>query len=71
MFRPAALLSLLLAFALGWGAAGAQAAPYSTHSMVQSCCTPFAQKKTLFAEASAMGARYVRLDVSLEGTFDY
>ena len=70
MFRPATLL-LLLTITLGWGAASARAAPYSAHSMVQSCCTPFAQKKSLFAEAKAMGARYIRLDVSLEGTFDY
>jgi polysaccharide biosynthesis protein PslG len=70
MLRPATLL-LLITLAFGWAAAGAHAAPYSAHSLVQSCCTPFAQKKSIFAEAKAMGARYIRLDVSLEGTFEH
>ena len=38
--------------------------------MVNTCCTPYAQKARLFAEAKAMGARYIRLDVVLDGIFD-
>jgi hypothetical protein len=64
------LLLLLLTISLDSGAVSASATPYSAHSMAQSCCTAFAQKKRLFAEAKAMGARYIRLDVSLEGTFE-
>jgi hypothetical protein len=69
MFRPALLL--LIAIASIWPAANAQAlSPYSAHSMVHSCCTPFAQKERMFAEAKAMGAGYIRLDVSLDDIFD-
>src|SRR5919108_787613 len=67
MFRSA---TLLLALAFGWIAANAHAAPYSAHSLVQSCCTPYAQKERMFAEARAMGARYIRLDISLDDVFD-
>jgi hypothetical protein len=67
MFRPAALI---VAIACGLCAGGAEAAPYSAHSMVHSCCTPFAQKERMFAEAKAMGARYIRLDVSPDDIFD-
>jgi hypothetical protein len=67
MFRSAALLT---AMACGSFAAAAHAGPYSAHSMVQSCCTPFAQKERMFAEAKTMGATYIRLDVSIEDIFD-
>ena len=66
-----ATLLLLLTLAFGWAAADAHASPYSAQSLVQSCCTPFGEKKRIFAEAKAMGARYIRLDVSLEGTFEH
>ena len=69
MFRPALLL--LIGIASIWQTASAQAAsPYSAHSTVQSCCTPFPQKERMFAEAKAIGAGYVRLDVSLDHIFD-
>src|SRR5262245_19991278 len=68
MFWPALLLLTLIASL--WPSAGAEASPYSAHSMVQSCCTPFAQKERMFAEAKAMGAGYIRLDVSLDDVFD-
>jgi len=44
--------------------------PYSAHSMVNSCCTPFAQKQRMFSEAKAMGAHYIRLDIALDAVFD-
>ena len=69
MFRPALLL--LIGIASIWHAASARAAsPYSAHSTVHSCCTPFPQKERMFAEAKAMGAGYIRLDVSLDDIFD-
>jgi hypothetical protein len=67
MFRSAALF---LATTCCWLAPSAHAAPYSAHSMLQSCCTPYAQKERMFSEAKAMGARYIRLDVSLDAIFD-
>ena len=62
--------TLLLVAACGWFAADAHATPYSAHSMVHSCCTPYAQKERMFSEAKAMGARYIRLDVALDEVFD-
>jgi hypothetical protein len=67
MFRST---MLFLVIACGWLAAGAHATPYSAHSMVHSCCTPFAQKERMFSEAKAMGARYIRLDIALDEVFD-
>jgi Glycosyl hydrolase catalytic core len=43
--------------------------PFSAHSMVNTCCMPYAQKAQVFAEAKAMGAAYIRLDVVLGGIF--
>jgi hypothetical protein len=44
-------------------------APVSAHAMVHTCCTPLAMKERIFAEAKAMGARFIRVDVELAGIF--
>jgi hypothetical protein len=44
-------------------------APISVHAMVHTCCTPKAEKARIFSEAKALGARYVRVDVELNGIF--
>ncbi len=50
-------------------AAPAHAAPISAHAMVHSCCTPEPLKERIFAEASALGAGYIRVDIELSGIF--
>ena len=50
-------------------AAPAQAAPISAHAMVHSCCTPSAMKERIFSEAKALGSKYIRVDVELNGIF--
>jgi hypothetical protein len=45
-------------------------APVSAHAMVHTCCTPPAMRGRIFAEAKAMGARFIRVDVELAGIFD-
>jgi hypothetical protein len=37
--------------------------------MVHTCCTPGAMKERIFAEARAMGARFIRVDVEMNGIF--
>jgi hypothetical protein len=37
--------------------------------MVHTCCTPKAEKERVFSEAEALGARYIRVDVELNGIF--
>jgi hypothetical protein len=44
-------------------------APVSAHAMVHTCCTPPAMRERIFAEAKAMGARFIRVDVELAGIF--
>jgi hypothetical protein len=65
-------VNLLLAVALAALAMAAPAnasAPVSAHAMVHTCCTPKAEKERIFSEAAALGARYVRVDVELDGIF--
>jgi hypothetical protein len=38
--------------------------------MVHTCCTPLAMKERIFAESKAMGARFIRVDVELNGIFE-
>jgi hypothetical protein len=45
-------------------------APVSSHAMVHTCCTPLAMKDRIFAEAKAMGARFIRVDVELSAIFE-
>jgi Glycosyl hydrolase catalytic core len=64
------LLAVLFASLLPAAVASAHPSRYSAHSMVNTCCTPYAQKARLFAEAKDMGAAYIRLDVVLDSIFD-
>ncbi len=50
--------------------AGAPAgSPYSAHSMVYAYAMPYAQKERIFAEAKAMNASHIRLDIEMHGVF--
>jgi hypothetical protein len=63
-------LRLAVALAvLGIAAPAHASAPVSAHAMVHTCCTPVAEKERIFSEAKAVGARYVRVDVELDGIF--
>jgi hypothetical protein len=65
------LLNLLAAAAALWAvAAPAHAAPVSSHAMVHTCCTPPAMKERIFAEATASGAEFIRVDIELNGIFE-
>jgi hypothetical protein len=64
------VLSVILPAAVLFAASPAQAAPVSSHAMVHTCCTPPAMKERIFAEASASGAEFVRVDVELNGIFE-
>jgi hypothetical protein len=70
MAPPLRVLAAACACLIMASAAKAQPAPYSAHSMANTCCTPYAQKERMFAEARAMGAGYIRLDVVLDPIFD-
>ena len=66
----------VLAALLAWAPTAAAAppplrpgAPVSAHAMVYTCCTPPAMRERIFAEAKAMGARFIRVDVELAGIF--
>ena len=43
--------------------------PYSAHSMVYAYAMPYAQKERIFAEAKAMGASHIRLDIEMHAVF--
>lgn len=66
---------LLAATALTTGLApvaqGARPAPYSAHSMIYTCCTPYELKQRMLAEAKAMGSSFIRLDVEVEPIFEF
>ncbi len=68
MSRRLALATCLLLAALP--AAGAQAAPVSSHAMVYACCTPLEMKERIFAESAALGAEFVRVDVQVNDVFE-
>ena len=66
----------IVAALLAWAPTAAAAppparpgAPVSAHAMVHTCCTPPAMRERIFAEAKAMGARFIRVDVELAGIF--
>jgi hypothetical protein len=68
------LLATLLLWTLAATAAASPSpvrpgAPVSAHAMVHTCCTPLEMKERIFAEAKAMGARFIRVDVELSGIF--
>jgi hypothetical protein len=51
-------------------AGAAPPAPISAHAMVFACCTPPEMKERIFAEAAAVGADFVRVDVQLNDVFE-
>ena len=51
-------------------AAPAHAAPISAHAMVHTCCMGDALKERIFAEADALGAEYIRVDVEMSAIFE-
>jgi hypothetical protein len=52
-------------------ARAARPAPYSAHSMIYTCCTPYELKERMFSEARAMGSSYIRLDVEIGPIFEH
>jgi hypothetical protein len=70
------LVGAILVALLAWAPAAAApppvrpGAPVSAHAMVHTCCTPPAMRERIFAEAKAMGARFIRVDVELAGIFE-
>jgi hypothetical protein len=66
----AALFLWTLAAPATGGPAPARAdAPVAAHAMVHTCCMPLTLKERIFAEAKAMGAGFIRVDVELGGIF--
>jgi hypothetical protein len=65
-------LYLLLAFALAGlpAAPPAHASPIAAHAMVHSCCMAEPMKERIFAEAKALGASYIRVDVEMDAIFE-
>lgn len=64
------ILRLLVALgALAMPAPAHSSSPISAHAMVYSCCTPGPMKERIFAEAKAVGASYIRVDVELDAIF--
>src|SRR5215210_7307711 len=63
-------LRLLVALGALAMASPAHAAPISAHAMVHTCCTPDGMKERIFAEAEAMGAEYIRVDVETNAIFE-
>ena len=51
-------------------AAPAHATPISAHAMVHTCCMGDALKERIFAEADALGAEYIRVDVEMSAIFE-
>jgi hypothetical protein len=66
---PALLLIALLAQPTVFSPQAHAASPVSAHAMVYACCTPYALKERIFAEASAMGASRIRVDVEMSSVF--
>jgi hypothetical protein len=63
-----AIVLALCAFGVA-GAPPAEAAPYSSHSQIYSCCTSPAAADAMFSEAKQSGAAYIRLDVDMQTVF--
>jgi hypothetical protein len=64
-------MSVRLAVVLGVLAMAtpAHAAPISAHAMVHTCCMEPAMNERIFAEAEALGADFIRVDVEIGGIF--
>jgi len=62
-------LRLVVAFGVLAMASPAHASPISAHAMVYTCCTADANKERIFAEAEAVGADFIRVDIEMSGIF--
>jgi len=63
------VLGTALCMAFWTAGAPAQAAPYSSHSQIYSCCTVSATKEEMFRAAKESGAAYIRLDINMPAIF--
>ncbi len=63
-------LRLVVALGVLVMAAPAHATPISAHAMVHTCCMGDALKERIFAEADAVGAEYIRVDVEMSAIFE-
>jgi hypothetical protein len=63
-------LRLVVALGVLCMASPAHAAPISAHAMVHTCCMGDALKERIFAEADAVGAEYIRVDVEMSSIFE-
>ena len=63
------LVTLWLALPSQASAQATPSSPYSAHSMIYAYSMPMAQKERIFAEAKAMGASHIRLDIELHAVF--
>jgi hypothetical protein len=64
-----ALLCATACLALPGGAHAAPSGPYAAHSLIYAYAMPHEQKERIFAEARAMGAGSIRLDIELHAVF--
>lgn len=63
-----AALAVLLCTALGGlMVTPAHAAPYSSHSQIYACCTDPVTMDTMFREAKASGAAFIRVEIEING----
>ena len=63
-------LRLVVALGVLAMASPAHAAPISAHAMVHTCCMGDALKERIFAEADAVGAEYIRVDIEMSAIFE-
>jgi hypothetical protein len=63
-------LRLVVALGVLAMASPAHATPISAHAMVHTCCMADATKERIFAEADAVGAEYIRVDVEMSSIFE-
>jgi hypothetical protein len=63
-------LRLVVAFGVLAMASPAHASPISAHAQVYTCCMADATKERIFAEAEAVGADFIRVDIEMSGIFN-
>ena len=69
MYAHRIVLGTALGLAVGMPVGPAQAAPYSSHSQIYSCCTVAATKESMFRAAKESGAAYIRVDINMPAIF--
>jgi hypothetical protein len=63
-------LRLVVALGVLAMASPAHATPISAHAMVHTCCMADETKERIFAEADAVGAEYIRVDIEMSSIFE-